>query len=383
MSSTIRNSSDIQEAMAALKQLEQDGMTPEVKADVYSTMAGKIDSSRADIVTEVEQLAYRAVATDEAFESIRTQLAVVDQNEYKDQFGRPVPRMQPTWIGYQRRYSTLLWQSRDAASVTTAYLRDFTDVILPLILEPNSSHQDNVKDLQAFINRRKPIVPFQDDFKRLQADVASFTESFSTFADAQGAEITAEIERLKESIRALNRDLQDADELVTQMAIALGLTIGATAAGVGISMASLGPLAPTAIIAILIAGVAAAIGTLSTLIVAMVRKANIEREITEKQRQIDALTIELKLLGKVKNMLDRAAEEAGEMFWRLDSFTHIWDRTVEDARIILNTNLENVHSDPTVRARIQLIKTSYEGVIPALGNYATLIRSDLQQRNFE
>ena len=54
------------------------------------------------VMDEVKALGDNAVKVDEAFERVRVGLGKVDQNDYKDKNGNPVPKFQPTWVGYQK-----------------------------------------------------------------------------------------------------------------------------------------------------------------------------------------------------------------------------------------------------------------------------------------
>jgi len=370
--------------MKQLKKLEHDGMTPEVKAKVYTVMANKAVASQQDIRAEVKKLADSAVATDKTFENIRRQLALVDQTEYKDKFGQPIAKLQPTWVKYQKRYTDLLWQSRDAATKTEAYLRDLTRVVIPLILQPDSTYEDNLKDLRAFINRPNPMdsKSHADDFSKLQADVGVFTEKFSSFAADERAQLGAQITALKESIASLQKELVQCDKLVMQMGIALGVTAGAATIGVILAVTCLGPAAPAAVVAILVAGIGAAIGELSQLIVALTQKARVEGDIAEKQREIDEANKQLEILSQLMSKLQRCSEEASEMFGRLDSFTSIWSMVAQDAELIAKSDLAHVHTDKTVQSRIKLISASYSGLAEALAYYATAIdKADLASQS--
>jgi len=53
--------------------------------------------------------------------------------------------------------------------------------------------------------------------------------------------------------------------------------------------------------------------------------SEIEGEIAEKQREIDEANKQLKQLAEARLKLQRIAEEGGDFFGRLDSFTSIWD----------------------------------------------------------
>ncbi|KIJ46158.1 hypothetical protein M422DRAFT_46233 [Sphaerobolus stellatus SS14] len=138
------------EIMEQLKEL-QENITPEMKDEAYKAMAEKAASSKDEIIKEIQ-------------------------------------------IG---------------ATKTEAYIRDFTQIIIPILLEPDSEYDDNLMDLNAFINRRNPISPDtqDDDFDKLRADVAAFTASFVTWADDVGAQLTEEIASLMDATESLKTEL--------------------------------------------------------------------------------------------------------------------------------------------------------------------------------
>ncbi|KIJ46163.1 hypothetical protein M422DRAFT_250199 [Sphaerobolus stellatus SS14] len=362
------------EIMEQLKEL-QENMTPEMKDEAYKAMAEKAASSKDEIIKEVQMLAERAIATDRVFESIRRKLAIVDENNYEDKYGQPIPKLEPTWIKYQNRYIDLLWQSRSAATKTEAYIRDFTQIIIPILLEPDSEYEDNLTDLNAFINRRNPVSPDtqDDDFDKLRADVAAFTASFVTWADDVGAQLTEEITSLMDATESLKTELAQCNNLITEMAIAIGLTVVGTAVGIIVALACLAA-APATIVEILIAGIGAIIGEMATLISAMIRRAEIEEEIAEKERQIDELNKQLEILGELKSMLQRCTEEASEIFHRLGSFSHIWAMVAQDATYIRDhPKLPEIHTNKGIQAQIKLMESVYAPLADSLAYYATLI----------
>ncbi|KIK75991.1 hypothetical protein PAXRUDRAFT_171106 [Paxillus rubicundulus Ve08.2h10] len=117
------DSSALEYALAQVEELEKTGLSPEVKVKVSTAMAQKATASKDEIIEEIKRLALRAISTDKSFENIRMQLAVIDLNDYKDKYGTPIPKLQPTWVKYQKRWTDLLWQSRGAATHAQAYLR--------------------------------------------------------------------------------------------------------------------------------------------------------------------------------------------------------------------------------------------------------------------
>ena len=134
---------------------------------------------------------------------------------------RPPPRLRHTFEVGQTDASP----DRTLTNISNL---DLVNVVFSVILEKDSTHEDNVKDLTAFANvsalestRVNPALksyPFQrpnpvkvkeqdDDFTKLQNDVTEFVTKFSSFAEAEGAKLASQITALTSEITALKKEL--------------------------------------------------------------------------------------------------------------------------------------------------------------------------------
>ncbi|KIK78496.1 hypothetical protein PAXRUDRAFT_323557 [Paxillus rubicundulus Ve08.2h10] len=129
---------------------------PQAQAKAQEAIADEVSKSETTdkLMDEVKALGNSALKVDEAFERVRVNLGMVDENDYKDSQGNPVPKFQPTWVDYQKRWTTLLWESRDTATATEAYIKDFVQVIVPEVedIQNDDDLADAKKDLYAFAN---------------------------------------------------------------------------------------------------------------------------------------------------------------------------------------------------------------------------------------
>ncbi|KAJ3565133.1 hypothetical protein NP233_g7829 [Leucocoprinus birnbaumii] len=368
------------DVMQRLEELRKRGLTSEEKSKAYNAMSSKIISSQEEIAKGVRELADQAVKTDRTFETIQRGLATVDQNNYKDKNGKPIPKLQPTWVKYQKRYINLLWRSRYAATMTEAYLRGKYTVLLTVvlagILENNSTHDDNVRDLTAFSRRHNPVKAKDqdDDFTKLKTDVVAFTEKFSEFAKDEGTRLSDAIKGLNEDIDNLKKELAELNKVVTQMSIAIGATVVAGAAGIiaGVTVLSASVVGEAVIIPVLLAAVAALITETAKLIVALKRKTEVDVEIAAKQAEINKLTAEQKTLADLQAKLELCADQGSEMFGRLANFSEIWSMCAQDAQGLIKS-IGSIHTDKALQARIKLMSVAYKSVADALAVYATCI----------
>ncbi|PPQ73413.1 hypothetical protein CVT24_008507 [Panaeolus cyanescens] len=364
-------------AMQQIKDLQSRSTTAEERANAYDAMTAQVNSSSSDIMEQVKILADQTIKTDRVFESIRQQLRIVDDNEYKDKNGHPIAKLEPTWKKYQSRYTDLLWRARRAATYTEAYLRDLVDVVLELVLAETSTHADNVKDLKEFANRHNPVAVDQaeDDFTKLRADVVAFVDNFSRFADDENVKLSTEITKLNDDIIRMKDEMASLDNLVLQMSIAIGVTLAAGAGGIIAAAAVLGAAAgPAAVVPILVAGIVAIIGQTAALISALTKKSVLEKDVLRKQQEIERLTAEKKVLESLKAKLLLCADQGSDMFGRLANFSDMWSNAAADARHLMD-DIADIHTDITVEAKVKLMKVTYKSAADALEYYATHLGS--------
>ncbi|KIJ60872.1 hypothetical protein HYDPIDRAFT_43068 [Hydnomerulius pinastri MD-312] len=111
--------SDLPPSYDSIKEL---GVFDQLPVDTKAQVAIANEVSKSDtmdkLMDEVKALGDSVLKVDEAFERVRVNLGTVDKNDYKDKQGNPVPKFQPTWVAYQKQWTTLLWDSRDMATAT-------------------------------------------------------------------------------------------------------------------------------------------------------------------------------------------------------------------------------------------------------------------------
>jgi hypothetical protein len=87
-----------------LTDMSTKNLTAAVKAKAEKAMADELakPETQDKLMAEVRALGDSVVKCDEAFERVRVGLGKVDSNNYKDKNGRPIPKFQPRWVGYQK-----------------------------------------------------------------------------------------------------------------------------------------------------------------------------------------------------------------------------------------------------------------------------------------
>lgn len=93
-----------EEAQAQLNAFLAKGVQPSVAEKARIAMANELSKPETtqSLIDEVKALGNSAIEIDQAFERVRVDLGKVDQNNYKDKNGNPVPKMQPKWVRFQQ-----------------------------------------------------------------------------------------------------------------------------------------------------------------------------------------------------------------------------------------------------------------------------------------
>jgi len=383
------------EAMKQLGELQSTPLPEEVKRTAQAAMAEEAAKPETmdKLMQEVQDLSDSLIKIDQAFERVRVQLGTVDNNNYKDENGNPVPKFQPRWVGYQQRFTALLWDSRSTATATEAYVKDFIEVIIPEVEEVTTdSYDDVVADLKEFINRKDPFgnklnsnetvdqaQKHSQAFTDLRRDIEEFKGTFDDFAKFHEGELNTEILRLEGEITRLDAEIQKCQTIVMAMGIALGVTVFVAAAGAVASLAALGPIGPFVAIGVLIVGAIAAIGELSTLIAFIVKGNEYKAERDEDQRKLDDLKKQLALLQSLKTTLESQKTDIDDICGRIDRIAAIWALVAHDAKLIsegLKAAVDGADgggSKTAFKRRVELVKASYTSLGAALALYATKV----------
>ncbi|KAF9226019.1 hypothetical protein BS17DRAFT_867367 [Gyrodon lividus] len=363
------------------------------------------------LMEEVKALGDSVLKVDEAFERVRVNLGVVDNNDYKDKDGNPIPKFQPTWVDYQKRWTTLLWDSRNTATATEAYINDFVQVIVPDIedIQNDDDLADAKKDLQAFANRTDPFgktlnsketadlaQKYSQAFTDLRRDLEEFKGKFDSFAEDHKVELEANIKNKEAKLVELDLEIKKCQTVVMAMGIALGVTIFVTGAAAVGSLAALGPLGPFVAIGIVIVGAIAAISELGVLIAYVVKTnggihtvlsevatlippaSEYKSERDQVQNDLNDLKKQLQVLENLKATLEDQKDDITDICGRLDRFAAIWGYVRHDAQLIyegIEAAVGDEGSKKAFKRRVALIKDSYTKLGSALALYATTTAS--------
>ncbi|CAL1715506.1 unnamed protein product [Somion occarium] len=128
---------------------------------------------------EVRQLTADTLSIDSSFESISCLLREVGNCKGNLQLSANAQRLGSTWIELRKKYTTLLWQSREVAGYASAAAEDFADVFIDTVLLDRDIGFTQMKEEISKCKetayrhnaRAKSIV---DGFERLKIEVEHF-----------------------------------------------------------------------------------------------------------------------------------------------------------------------------------------------------------------
>jgi len=364
---------------------------PAAQTKAQEAIADEVSKSETTdkLMDEVKALGDSVLKVDEAFERVRINLGTVDSNDYKDSQGNPIPKFQPTWVDYQKRWTTLLWESRNTATATEAYIKDFVQVIVPEVedIQNDDDLADAKKDLAAFANRVDPFgaklnsketatlaQKYSQAFTDLRRDLEEFKGTFDSFANDHKIELDANIKNKEAKLIELDLEIKKCQTVVMAMGIALGVTVFVTGAAAVGSLAALGPIGPFVAIGIVIVGAIAAISELGTLIAYVVKTNEYKSERNQVQNELDDLKKQLEALNYLKATLESQKADITDICGRLDRFAAIWGYVRHDAQLIsegIEAAVGDEGSKKAFKKRVSLVKDSYTKLGDALALYAT------------
>ncbi|KAH8078429.1 hypothetical protein BXZ70DRAFT_961750 [Cristinia sonorae] len=343
------------------------------------------------LLKEVNDLNDSVIKVDQAFERVRVGLGQVDNNNYTDPNGLLVPKFQPTWVGFQKKWTSLLWGSRDTATGTQAYINDFIKTIIPEVenIKTDADLANARRNLNNFINRRDPFghqlnsqetidlaQQHSQEFTDLRREMEAFRNTFDNFAKDREVQLSRDITQKQEEIETLKLEIKKCQTVVMAMGIALGVTVIVTGAGAIGSMAALGPLGPFFALGALIVGAIAAITELGVLIAYVKQLNGHKAALDAAQAQLLQLQAQLQHLHELQAILQGQKEDITYIAGRLDRFASVWGTVRHDAQLInegLHAAVGDEGSKRAFMRRVALVKDAYSHLGEALALYTANI----------
>ncbi|KAF8069981.1 hypothetical protein FPV67DRAFT_995485 [Lyophyllum atratum] len=337
-----------------------------------------IGNSQATIMQEIRQLAVGMQRMDNTFQRVKGELASLNP---EGDANPTISKVQTHWTSFHERFTELLWLSRNSATQTESYLRDFVQVILPSVVDYEASTAEKQGDLQEFIYRINPNVAApgggtaSQAFTNLELDVQLFASQSVVPALGQLARLTAEVETLTKEVDALNGKLKHYYKILKQMPYALGATVTVVTLGVAATLA-----APFIVAGILVTGIGAATAEVTQIVLNIERTKDVSPKSKEVQRRIDQVKKEIQTLGsahaleKVNSILNSELQQHSQSISAyLDNFTRIWNMASHDAAILKEADLEHIEDNEALLLRIEHLTDRYKTLAGCLAEYATTV----------
>ncbi|QRV80669.1 hypothetical protein RhiJN_08684 [Ceratobasidium sp. AG-Ba] len=389
-------------AQSDLDALSKAGVTPEAKVaalDAMSAAAANPQTVR-ELMDEIRVLSTTTIQMDRDFTTVYNALLQVDNSG----FNFP-EKLAPQW----KRWTKLLWDSRNTATRTKVYLLEFDQVIMPMIEESLNDPGDYFKwddakaELNAYLQRPNPFRDMvnagepsahSQAFTNLAQDIDRFKTKFDGFTAKAQQEVQAQIASVKAQMENMRIEIQRCDDMVRKLSILLGITLFATGVGAIASLVALGPLGPCVAIKILIVGALAAIAEKVALINYANRSRQLQVDLRAKEAELRALQDKLDQLKKIQALLEAQKSTISDIVARMDRFAVIWSAINHDCVELLalmesmkdpasrgasqiffcfDFTLTNSVAQQGLRRRVNLLKNVYNPLMTGLDIYATQI----------
>ncbi|PPQ72187.1 hypothetical protein CVT24_002399 [Panaeolus cyanescens] len=323
------------------------------------------------VMDEVKVLGDSVLVVDQAFERVRIILGSVDDNDYKDKYGHPIPKLQPTWVGFQQRWKKFLWDTRNAARAAEAYIRDFSTIIIPEV--ENEEVEDAKLDLREFIKRHDPYGQklnsseardeaqrFSQEIADLQADIARLKISFNDFAKNQEVQLGYEIHAQTLQVKRLDIDIK----MCQTVLLTMGIVVGAVTV--------LGPVGSFVALGTVVNGLVAAAAGIGTATASVSKIMDKRQELEVAHQQVIHLDEQLDRLHQLQEILQAQTADIDILTIHLERFNDSWATVAHDAEVIRD-QLEKAGNQGGSKAafmrRIQILKGSYGTLADALSFY--------------
>lgn len=98
---TTANPPSYDAAMAEIDQIKAK-LNAELQKKAEDAMAAEFEKPETNkkLLDEVKALGDAAIKVDQTFVKVSSELRNVDDNNYKDNHGNPIPKLKPTWDGF-------------------------------------------------------------------------------------------------------------------------------------------------------------------------------------------------------------------------------------------------------------------------------------------
>ncbi|KAB5591448.1 hypothetical protein CTheo_5093 [Ceratobasidium theobromae] len=402
MASTATANPTYEDAQRDVDKLK-DSMTPDKQRAVSKAIADFLADPETSkrLLQQVQYLSDSTKKLHDAFNRISIGLGEVDQNNYKDEHGKPLPKFEPQWDGYCVRFIKLLWESRDAATNTASYAREFKETFLPAIEEAiavgeKDPNQWNavVAEIQVGLRRfaerpnpaleksPRPVPPSADlymvhsqAFLNLIDDIVAFRNTFASFPKDKdiGFPLESEFDRLLREIEELTTEIERTKKAIEDWRISALQDMNVMTAEL---IAALNPLGSE--VEVGITRIRDEIKEAQTLAFLLKTQADLQAELDKKNAELKMLMTGFKQPLKLRSEIESQIIGAKFTGGRLDQFANIWNSVQFNTRELNNVLSSDITEDYFIvlKNQISILKDGHNLLCQALESYATLV-SDL------
>lgn len=277
------------------------------QAESDKFVQGAIDALEEDKGTfaeNVAQVATWAVQIDEAFDRVTRGLTALTA-EFSGTFPKLV-EFRDEWKDYNSRWVSHLALSRDVASEHASVLNRFDKVFLDMVeqIRTNQDRLDVIAELGQFANEdHDRSTEMSQGFLNLKRDVEDFVVRFDAWIEKTGTELQERAKQLQGEINDLKTVIESLDGQIKEATKA----VLASAAGAATMFGVIG---------LIVAG--------TTLAVLIAQRAEKQKTLASRQKELDEVNKQQKALAKVKSDFDGLKPDIALICAKLILFAEIW-----------------------------------------------------------
>ncbi|OSD04905.1 hypothetical protein PYCCODRAFT_1465854 [Trametes coccinea BRFM310] len=295
-------------------------------------------------LNSIRNLSKNVKEINEMFIKIAQGFVEFDNARFLDLQGN-VLRLGDQWSAFHRRFQTLIDKSFDNASAASAFMKQYTEVLLTDV--PADARQELRVELGNFVKQLKQkaddALLAKGDFARLAEDMKIFTKVLEETLKKANTRVAADLQQVRDRIGTLTGQLKEVTEKIHKMSEACMSCFGAGASSVGGVFAWLSPKS-----------IWAAITEVFTHEQENLRKelenakgeeTRLKSELLEAEVRLAELVAKEQLLAKYMGSLEGTKKDIEGLAGKIDAIAHIWQCLRADM-VSLDTQLDSA-VDPT------------------------------------
>ncbi|KAI9067944.1 hypothetical protein FKP32DRAFT_1672654 [Trametes sanguinea] len=274
-------------------------------------------------LSSIRNLSKNVKEINEMFINIAKSFVEFDNARFLDMQGN-VLNLGGQWNAFHLRFRTLIDKSFDNASAASAFMKQYTEVLLTDV--PADARQGLREELGNFVKQLKQkaddALKAKGDFSRLADDLKTFTQVLEETLKQANTRVAADLKQVRDRIGSLTGQLKEVTEKIHNMSEACISCFGAGGSSVGGVFAWLSPKAIWA--AFMEVFTHEQENLRKELAHAREEETKLQTELHEAEARLAELVAKEQLLAKYMGSLEGTKKDIESLAGKIDAIAHIW-----------------------------------------------------------